>query len=150
MSAMSAALPAKVAVAAILVVLAAGCGGGSSRDDFVDDALGVCRTSNERVKALGTPDSFTSTQLYGRQAKDAVGDEIEELRKLTPPKDLESAFAAYVATLEQRQRQLDLLIDAADENDGEAIQDIGTELDVLTARGRAQARQAGIAECEQG
>ncbi len=134
----------------LLLVLVAGCGGGNSRDDFVNDALESCRKSNNRVQALGTPDSFPSTQLYARQAKDAVADEIEELRALTPPPELEPAFNEYLATLEQRQRQLELLVVAADTNDGDAIQDVGTELDVLTARARTQARRAGIAACEAG
>jgi hypothetical protein len=134
----------------LLLVLVAGCGGGNSRNDFVNDALEICRKANDRVQALGTPESFTATQLYGRQAKDAVGDEIDELRKLTSPAELDEPFAQYLATLEQRHRQLELLVEAADKNDGEEIQDVGTELDLLTAKARTQARRAAIAACESG
>ena len=133
-----------------LLVLVAGCGGGNSRNDFVNDALEICRTANERVQALGTPESFTDTQLYARQSEDAVGDEIDELRKLTEPADLEEAFTQYLATLEQRLRQLELLAEAADKNSMALVQDVGTELGVLTAKARTQARRAGIAACEPG
>ena len=140
----------KAALALLLLVPVAGCGGGNSRNDFVNDALEICRTSNNRVQALGTPESFTDTQLYARQSEDAVGDEIDELRKLTPPAELEEALTQYLATLEQRRRQLELLAEAADENNMASIQGVGTELSVLTAKARTQARRAAIAACEPG
>jgi hypothetical protein len=140
----------RAALALLLLVLVAGCSGGNSRNDFVNDALEICRTSNERVQALGTPESFTDTQLYARQSKDAVGDEINGLRELTPPAELEEAFAQYLATLEQRRRQLELLAEAADKNNMASIQGVGTELGVLTAKARTQARRAAIAACEPG
>jgi hypothetical protein len=131
-----------------LLALLAGCGGGNSRESFVSDALAICGKANERVRLLGTPESFTETQLYARQSKDAVRDELDELRDLTPPPELEDAFAAYLQTLEQRHRQLDLLADAADENNMAIVREVGTELGVLTTRARTQARRAGIEECE--
>ena len=134
----------------LLLVLVAGCGGGNARDDFVKDALDACGKANERVQALGTPESFSATQLYARQAKDAVGDEIEELDDLTPPPELKTAFDEYRATVELRHRQLVLLVDAADKSDAQAVRDIGTELGTLTTKARAEARRAGIAACEPG
>ena len=138
----------RAAVTLLVLVLVAGCGGGNSRDNFVSDALEICRTSNERVEALGTPESFTDTQLYARQSEDAVGDEIDALRELTPPPELEDGFAQYLATLELRRRQLELLAQAADQSNMAQIQGVGTELNVLTAKARTQARRTGIAGCE--
>jgi hypothetical protein len=134
----------------ILVLLLAGCGGGDSREDFVADATEICAEANDRVKALGAPESFTQTQLYARQAKDAVGDEIDELGELTPPPELDDAFARYLGTLQERHKQLDRLAEAADGNSMHAIQLVGSAMDAITARARTQARAAGIAECEAG
>jgi hypothetical protein len=134
--------------ALVLLALLAGCGGGNSRESFVTDALAICGKANERVRALGTPESFTQTQLYARQAKDAVGDELDELRDLTPPPEFEDAFAAYLQTLERRHAQLGLLAGAADNTDINAVRQVGSELSVLTAKARTQARRAGIEECE--
>ena len=138
----------RVALAIVLLVLLAGCGGGNSRESFVEDANGICRESNERVKALGTPESFTDTLLYARRAEDAVGDELDELRDLDPPPELEGDFEAYLTTLEARRRQLELLADAADRNNMADIQGIGTELNELSRRGKMQARRAGLTTCE--
>jgi hypothetical protein len=140
----------RVAVALLLCVLVTGCSRGNSRNDFVNDALAICRTSNDRVQALGTPESFTDTQLYARQSEDAVGDEIDALRELTAPAELEEAFAQYLATLEQRRRQLELLADAADQSNMASIQGVGTELNALATKARTQARRAAIAGCEPG
>lgn len=138
----------RAAVAAFLLALLAGCGGGSSREGFVEDAVEICRKSNARVEALGTPESFTDTLLYARRAEDAVDDEIDELRDVDPPDDVEDDFEAYLATLEERRRQLELLADAADRNNMADIQGIGSELEVLTAKARTQARRAGLTTCE--
>jgi hypothetical protein len=138
----------RVGLAIVLLVLLAGCGGGSSRESFVDDANGICRESNERVKALGTPESFTDTLLYARRAEDAVGDELDELRELDPPAELEGDFEAYLTTLEARRRELELLADAADRNNMADIQGIGSKLNELSRRAKMQARRAGLTACE--
>lgn len=135
---------------ALVVLLLAGCGGGSSRADFVADATEVCTKANERVKALGAPQSFPETQLYARQAKDAVGDQIADLSDLTAPPELDDAFAQYLVTLGDRREQLDLLAAAADRNSMREIQQVGSGMDVITAKARSQARKAGIAACEPG
>ena len=138
----------KAALTIGLVVVLAGCGGGSSRQNFIEDASAICAHTTDRVRALGTPDSFTATQLFARQAKDAVGDGIDELDDLTPPEELDDAFVRYLATLDGRRTVLDRMGEAADANNMKGIQEAGSELDVVNARAKSQARRAGIADCE--
>ncbi len=140
----------RILLSVLVLVLLAGCGGGNSRESFVEDALAICGKTEARIKTLGTPQSYTDTQLYARQASDAVSDEIRALSDLTAPPELDDAYANYLATLKLRHKQLGLLADAADLNSMLKIQEVGTELDVLTARARSQARKAGIAGCESG
>jgi hypothetical protein len=140
----------RTALALLFVFVLAGCGGGSSRDDYVEDATAICEEMTKRIKALTTPESFTDTQLYARRAKDAVSDGIRELRDLTPPEEFEEGYTRYLATLEARRRQLELLAVAADENSMTSVQEAGSELDVLNARGRQDTRRAGIGGCEEG
>ena len=140
----------KPALALLLLVVVAGCGGGSSREDYVEEATAICVEMTQRITDLGAPESFTDTQLYARRAKDAVSDGIGELRELTPPQEFEAGYERYLGTLELRLRQLDLLAAAADENSMNAVQLVGTELSVLSAKGRQDTRAAGIAGCEDG
>jgi hypothetical protein len=139
----------KPLLALLLVIALTGCGGGSSRESYVGDATEICREMTQRIKDLGAPESFTDTQLYARRAKDAVADGIRDLRDLDPPPELEDGFARYLATLELRREQLELLAAAADQNSMTAVQQVGTNLDVLNAKGRQDARRAGIPDCEE-
>jgi hypothetical protein len=131
----------------VLLALAAGCGGGSS-DDFAKEAAEICKRANERVTALGTPQSYTDTLLYARQAEDAVRDQLEALQELDPPDGARDDFEDYLDTLARRRVQLDHLSVAADANNISDIRGIGTQLNALTRQGRAQAQRAGLAECE--
>ena len=140
----------KAALAIALLVALAGCGGGSSRQNFIEDATAICADTTDRVRALGTPDSFTATQLFARQAKDAVGDGINELDDLTPPEELDDAFGRYLATLEARRTVLGRMGEAADANSMKGLQEVGSELDVVNARAKSQARRAGLPDCEAG
>jgi hypothetical protein len=134
---------------ALLAVAAPGCGGdGGSPEAFRSDALEACRKANDRIRALGTPESYTETQLYARRAEDAVSDQIDELDDLDPPAELQASFELYLATLQTRQRQLGGLADAADENSMQDLQRVGSELDALGATAREQATTLGIAGCE--
>lgn len=143
-------MPVRAALVIGFVVVLAGCGGGNSRENFVGDAEAICTETNTRVKALGTPQSFTDTQLYARQAKDAVADELGDLRELTPPPELEDDFTRYLATLQERRAVLDRMADAADANSMKEIQRVGSDLDTVNAKAKIQARVAGIAGCEPG
>ena len=141
-------MPLRLLVTTLALLLLAGCGGGNSRESFVSDAVEICKETETRLRELGTPESFAQTQLFARQAYDAVGDQIRDLRELDSPQELEDALASYLGTLELRRRQLELLAQAADANRMDLIQEAGSELDVLTAKARTQARRAGLAECE--
>jgi hypothetical protein len=133
----------------LLALTASGCGGDeASPEAFRSDALEVCRTANDRIRALGTPESYTETQLYARRAEDAVADQIDELDELSPPAELQDSYELYLATLQTRQRQLGGLADAADQNSMQDLQRVGSELDALGATAREQATTLGIAECE--
>lgn len=140
-------LIASTAVAALTLV--AGCGGDGS-ETFQADALEICRETNERIRILGSAgiESFPQTQLFARQANDAVGDQIDGLEELEPPPEQADQFELYLATLEERRRILARLTDAADRNSMNDVRETGTELQTLGDTAREQAAAAGIAECE--
>lgn len=129
-------------------VALAGCGGSGGSESFRADALEVCAEANDRIRELGTPESFTDTQLFARQSRDVVGDQLEDLRELEPPPEQAEAFELYLATLEERERILGRLTEAADRNSMNDLRQIGTQLEVLTTTAREQATVVGLGECE--
>ena len=142
-------MPAALALALMVFALGAcgGSGGGGS-ETFRADALEACAEANERIRELGTPESFTDTQLFARQSRDVVGDQLDELRELEPPPEQSEAFALYLETLEERQRILGRLTEAADQNSMGDLRRIGSQLEALTTTAREQATAVGLGECE--
>ena len=137
------------AAVAALAALPAGCGGSEQGSaTFRQDALAICAEANERIRAGGTPESFTQTQLFARQANDAVGDQIDELEELEPPPDQRQQFELYLASLEERRRILRRIVDAADRGSMPDLRTTGSELEALTVTAREQARAIGLGECE--
>ena len=130
-----------------LAALTAGCGSVGD-EDYAERALAICEDTNTRIRGLGTPESYTDTQLYARRAKDAVADQIDELNDLGPPADVEDSFDLYLVTLEERQRLLGRMAEAADANSMNDVQAVGSEIDALGQTAREQAAAAGIAACE--
>lgn len=137
---------ATLALAALLAL--AGCGGAAADEDFAERAVAICDDANDRIRALGAPESFIATQLYARRAKDAVADQIDELNDLSPPADRRAAFDLYLVTLEERQRLLGQLAEAADGNSMQGIRTTGGEIQTLGDTAREQATAAGISACE--
>lgn len=131
----------------VLLLVAAGCGT-TPDDDYAERAVAICDEANDRIRALGAPLSFPQTQLYARRAKDAVADEIGALNDLSPPADRADSFDLYLVTLEERQRLLGWLAEAADRNSMAEIRSVGSEIDALGQTAREQAAAAGIVACE--
>lgn len=117
-------------------------------EDFAERAVAICDETNDRIRALGAPESYTATQLYARRAKDAVADQVDELNDLSPPADMREAFDLYLVTLEERQRLLGKLAEAADSTSMQDIRTTGGEIQTLGDTAREQATAAGIAACE--
>lgn len=137
----------KAALVTVLLLTLAACGGTGGKD-YAARAVEICTESNDRIRALGAPQSYTDTQLYARRAKDAVRDEIDALDDLSPTEEHAGSFARYLGTLEQRRQLMDRLAEAADRNNMRRIQVVGDELDRLGRTARTQATAAGIAACE--
>ena len=136
----------RAALALSAVLLLAGCGGGDQ--DFPRTATAVCEETNAEIRALGTPESFTDTQLFARQAKGAVDDQIRDLEKLEPPAEDAEAFDRYLATLRERARLLGQMAEAADATSMNDVRQVGTELGRIDVTAREQATAIGLGACE--
>jgi hypothetical protein len=132
--------------------LIAGCGGGSdapSVDEFREQADAVCADANQRLDALTEPASGAEVLPFLQAGLPIQAQQLERIRELTPPDELQASFDEATDLLQQRQ---DLIQDAADRiaagEDPEAvIAEIDPEVTRLQAEARAKARALGLTVC---
>ena len=140
-------------LASLLLAAAAlaGCGGGSdrlTREEFVEQATAVCAGVEERVDALGEPQSLAEIEALGRELRDALGDGLEELRELEPPEELAEPFERYLASGDEVIEQLDRLIEAAAAGDRAAVERAVAAGNELGRPAAELAAAAAIPGCE--
>ena len=135
----------------LATVALAGCGGGSdrlTREEFVEQATAACARVEERVDALGEPQSLAEVETLGRELRGALGDGLEELRELEPPEELAGPFERYLATGDDVLEQLDRLAEAASAGDRAAVERAAAAGDELGRQAAELAAAAGIPGCE--
>jgi hypothetical protein len=142
-----------VALAALgAAALVAGCGGGDSTlsaDEFRERADAVCADAGERLDALTEPTAGEEVLPYLETGLPIQAEELERIRELEPPDELQAAFDEALELNQQRQ---DLIRQAADRIEGgedpqAVIAEVGPELERLQAEARAKARELGLAVC---
>src|SRR2546426_6387295 len=89
----------RVCLALVVVVLAAGCGGGSgrlSKAEYSKRADAICTKYNAKLKALARPTSISGLPAYVDRALPLARKGDEELRALRPPKDEEKTAKEWL------------------------------------------------------
>ena len=134
----------------------AGCGGGSgdsrlSREDFVRQADSICTRYEKRVSnAMSGATAGSGSQLA--DAIDTVLPTIKagnnELRKLSPPEELQQPFDRWIAIADQEVRAAVRLRDAIRANDPQAQRVAFTVLQRRDAQQDELARnELGLSAC---
>lgn len=136
------------------IALIAGCGGGSddsslSADEFRSQADAICADTDRQVDALTEPTSADGVLPFLRQGLPIQQAQLEKLRGLDPPDELQSDFDEALGLLEQ---QTETITSAADRieagEDAEAvIGEIDGEIDSLGDQADAKAKELGLTVC---
>jgi hypothetical protein len=132
----------------------AGCGGGSdslSADDFRSQADAVCADSEREIDALTDPTSNDQVLAYLRAALPVQQAQLDRLRELDPPEELQDDFDSAVGLLEQ---QIDAADAAADRieagEDPEAVlTEAGPNIESLGDQADERAQALGLTVCGQ-
>jgi hypothetical protein len=132
--------------------LIAGCGGGSdspSADEFRERADAICADANRELDPL-EPASNSSEDVVtfltsGLQIQQS---QIDRLKDLDPPSDLEGTWNEAIDLLEQRQALIQEAADriAAGESAAEVLGD-DAEIERLQEESRQKARDLGLTVC---
>ncbi len=133
--------------------LIAGCGGGSdspSADDFREQADAICADANREIDGLTEPASADTDEVlpFLTSGLTIQQSQIDELRDLEPPSDLEGTWNEAIDLLEQRQALIQEAADriAAGESAAEVLGD-DAEIERLQEESRQKARDLGLTVC---
>jgi len=135
----------------ICALLLAGCGGGDerlSRAEFVEGATAICDSVDQRVEALGEPQSLEEVETLGQELGEILDEGLGELRELEPPEELEEPYARYLESGDEVADQLDELVAAAAAGDQAAVERAANDGEAISDRAVALAAAAGIPGCE--
>ena len=132
--------------------LIAGCGGGSdssSADDFRQEADEICADANSRLDTLTEPTSGAAVLPFLQEGLTIQADELERIRALDPPDDLQPAFDEATDLLQQRQEAIQQAADRieAGEDPEAVIQEASPEIARLRDEARAKANELDLTVC---
>jgi hypothetical protein len=135
--------------------LIAGCGGGSDSsgaDDFRAQADEICADANERIDGLTAPGPPAEVLPYLRAGLPIQAEELERIRALDPPEDLQADFDEATDLLQQRQDAIQQAADRieAGEDPEAVIRDVGPEITRLRDEARVKADELGLTVCGAG
>ena len=138
----------------VLVVFAAGCGGGDSgtlsRADYTKRANASCVEAERKLDALGGFEDFKELEREMKAGQDALEQSADELRELEPPEQLAARHEKLVDLTQKTADLAGRLSVAAGKNDQVAMQKGAERADELTTAANEVSRQLGLEECVAG
>ena len=139
------------ALLGVLVLLAAGCGGGGeeslSKAEFQSQANAICAKYQKQLNALGTPSSLEEIPDLVAQALAILNKEIAEIAALNPPTDMQTDFDAMIEASNNTKDAADDLSAAAKAGDQAAVQKALDEGNAASKKADQIATQLGLSEC---
>lgn len=152
-----------------LIVIAAGCGGGShllSHNEFIKQANAICANYNKRTAALGyvstraaafspttmaaalgSPSTLANLISWSEKALPIAKQDVGKFKQLKPSKADEAAWKAYAAEGDRAIVWLGKLHDEAKRSDRPAILRLAAYGQKEAERETRIAQNAGLAEC---
>jgi outer membrane murein-binding lipoprotein Lpp len=130
----------KVVLGAVvaLALVAAGCGGSSSKtlsaDEYSSQLNTICADYNAAQKKIGDPQSLEDVGTLGPQIVDEFNKAIAKAKDLKPPAELESAANEFISLAGQQVDLINQLIDAAKAGDAAKANELGTQIDPITTK----------------
>ena len=142
---------ALAALVGVFVLLAAGCGGGSSarlsKTEFQSQANAICAKYQKQLNQLQTPTNLDEIPDLVEQALEILNKEIDEISALNPPQELQSQFDAMIAASNDTKAAADDLSAAAKSNDQAAVQKALDEGNQASTKADEIASDLGLTDC---
>lgn len=146
----------RLLVAAISVLLVAGCGGGGgsggarlSRAQYAAKADAVCSKYNRLSQAIANPTSLSELADAADKLVPLLDQSVKELRKLRPPKNEQATVDRWIDDVEAIRSDLREVGDKARKKDSKGVQTALRKGAEDNQRGNSLAGKLGMHACSQ-
>lgn len=134
------------------VALIAGCGGGSeslSADEFRSQADAICADAERQLDALDEPTAPDQVLPFLRMGLPVQEAQLEKLRSLDPPDELQPDFDAAIGLLEEQFAAIDGAADRIEggEDATAVLTEVSPAIESLNDRADARAVSLGLTVC---
>jgi hypothetical protein len=138
---------AHAAVAALIILPLAACGGGLSKSELVEQGDAICKRVNDRVAKEPEPKSAADLEALAKKTIEISDPAIDDMEALEPPGELEEDFDKFVASLKKQRNLTKEIGDAAGANDTAKIQEVAGEAQKAQDEYRKLSDKIGFKEC---
>jgi hypothetical protein len=142
-------------LAGALTLLLAACGGGSGEeqrltaDQFRQQADAICKQYEDKINALGSPNSLAELGNFVDKAVPIIEEGNEKLGALQPPEELADDWERAMDLQDQNLGVAKDLQQAIRDQDTPKVQELLAKLDETDAQSNQIARNMGLEECGQ-
>jgi hypothetical protein len=136
-----------VALAALPLITLQACGGGLSKEEFIEAADEICSEADERSQDLEPPTNPRALSEFVERAEEITRQLVEDLRELEPPERDEETIERMIDKIEEAVGYLPGIERAARISDVAAIQQLGARLQAAAAEANGLARDYGMKRC---
>jgi hypothetical protein len=142
-------------LAGALTLFLAACGGGSGEeqqltaDQFRQQADAICKQYEEKINALGSPNSLADLGDFVDKAVPIIEEGNDKLAALQPPEELADDWNRAMDLQDQNLGVAKDLQQAIHEKDATKVQELLAKLDETDAQSNQIARNMGLEECGQ-
>ncbi|HEY6835096.1 MAG TPA: hypothetical protein VI142_01375 [Gaiellaceae bacterium] len=135
-----------------VVLLLAGCGGGSdpprlSQAEFASKADAICRTYNRQSSAIARPTSLAELATAIDKLVAMLDQSVKRLQKLRPPKDEQADADRWLAGVQKLEADLRTVQDKAAKKDAQGVAAALQAGDAHNKRSNALAAKLGLTVC---
>ncbi len=138
---------AHAAVAALLILPLAACGGGLSKSELVKQGDAICKSVNDQVAKEPDPTTAADLAALAKKTVKISNPAIDDMEALEPPSELEKDFDAFVASLKKQRDLTEQIGEAAGAGETEKIQEIATQAQKAQDEYRKLSDKIGFKEC---
>lgn len=139
--------PRIVALLALSFLALQACGGGLSKEEFIEAADEICEKADERSQDLEPPTNPQALRAFVERAERITRRLVEDLRELEPPEGDRDIIERMIGKIEEAIGYLPEIERAARRSDVAAIQQLGARLQAAASEANDLARDYGMKEC---